>query len=348
MDTNIPRHLIHLLRELIFTYQKGLVKNIVIIGYNDTARKLAAYYEDEVLYVRLIGFVENRSNLDELSHYPILCGLKSSVRIAKGLGVHEIISTITPEQNRLIYQLIQEAEHNCIRFKIVPDLSMLIRSPVVVDHIGNMPALLLRSDPLDKTLNSLTKRVFDLFISSLVSVFILTWLVPFLGIMIKLESRGPLFFSQWRTGKNNKPFRCLKFRSMRMNSDADSLAARQHDSRVTRIGSFLRKSSLDEFPQFLNVLVGDMSLVGPRPHMVKHTSEFSKLVDHYMIRQFLKPGITGWAQINSFRGEVTDHMHLKRRVASDLWYLENWSIWLDLRIVFLTAVQVFKGDKKAY
>lgn len=348
MELTMSQRLRHFIKETIFTYQKGLVKNVVIIGYNDTARRLAAYYEDVVVNVKLLGFVENRSCLKELTHYPILCGLKSSFRILKRLEVHEIISTITPEQNHLIYELIQEAEDNCIRFKIVPDFSMFIRTPVILDHIGNMPALLMRTDPLEKPLNALTKRSLDLLVSSLVCIFILTWMIPLFGAMIKLASPGPVFFAQWRSGLNNRPFHCFKFRSMRMNKDADSLAAKRNDTRVTPIGAFLRRSSLDEFPQFYNVLIGDMSLVGPRPHMVKHTESFSKRVDHYMIRQFLKPGITGWAQINSFRGEITDELHLRRRVASDLWYLEHWSIWLDLRILFLTVVQVFKGDKRAY
>jgi putative colanic acid biosysnthesis UDP-glucose lipid carrier transferase len=348
MDHSMYRYVKHFLRAFIFTYHKSMVRNVVIIGYNDTARKLASYYEDDVLHTKLVGFVENRSNLSELTHYPVLCGLKGSIRIVKGLGVHEIVSTITPEQNRYIYDLIRDAERNCIRFKIVPDFSKFIRSPVVVDHIGSFPALLLRSDPLEKSFNRFTKRLLDLTVATFVAVFILIWMVPLLGILIKFESRGPVFFLQWRTGRNNTPFRCLKFRSMRKNQDADTTSAKKNDQRVTRIGSILRKSSLDEFPQFINVLLGDMSLVGPRPHMVKHTSEFSKLVDHYMIRQFLKPGITGWAQINSFRGEITDQLHLRRRIASDLWYLEHWSIWLDLRILFLTAVQVCKGDKQAY
>jgi putative colanic acid biosynthesis UDP-glucose lipid carrier transferase len=151
-----------------------------------------------------------------------------------------------------------------------------------------------------------------------------------------------------RTGRNDKPFYCLKFRSMRVNKTSEHIQATKNDTRVTKIGYFIRKTSLDEFPQFLNVFLGDMSIVGPRPHMIKHTSDFSKMVKHYMVRQFLKPGITGWAQINSFRGEITHPNQLKLRIQSDLWYLENWNIWLDIRIIFLTFYQVFIGDKNAY
>ncbi len=188
----------------------------------------------------------------------------------------------------------------------------------------------------------------DIMVSGLVVVCILSWLIPILGLLILIESRGPVFFAQLRTGKNDKPFYCLKFRSMRVNKESEIKQATKNDTRVTRLGAFMRRTSLDEFPQFINVLKGDMSLVGPRPHMLKHTTDFSKKVNHYMVRQFLKPGITGWAQINSFRGEITNHLQLKMRVASDLWYLENWNIWLDLRIIFLTVYQVFAGDKNAY
>lgn len=163
-----------------------------------------------------------------------------------------------------------------------------------------------------------------------------------------LESRGPVFFSQLRSGKNNKIFHCLKFRSMKVNKNSDLQQATKGDMRITRIGRFIRKTSLDEFPQFINVLKGEMSLVGPRPHMVKHTSDYSKIVDQYMIRHFLKPGITGWAQVNGYRGEITNPEQIKKRVSNDLWYLENWNVWLDIRIMFLTVYNVFRGESNAY
>jgi putative colanic acid biosynthesis UDP-glucose lipid carrier transferase len=155
-------------------------------------------------------------------------------------------------------------------------------------------------------------------------------------------------FKQIRTGKNNKPFYCYKFRSKRINKDADTKQATKNDSRVTRIGRFIRVTSLDEFPQFLNVLKGEMSLVCPRPNMVKHTNDFSKMVDHNMIRQFLKPGITGWAQVNGYRGEIFNDEQIIMRVRNDLCYLENWTIWLVIRILFLTVYNVIKGEKNAY
>ena len=268
--------------------------------------------------------------------------------MAKEFDVEEIYSTITPEQNNEIYDLMYQSEKECIKFKIVPNLSVFITRDVHIEYFGDLPILSLRSDPLDDVGNRIKKRVLDIIVSFLVIVFILSWLIPLLGLLIKLQSKGPIFFSQLRTGKNKKPFYCLKFRSMQSNNDADLKQATRNDSRVTPIGRFIRKTSLDEFPQFINVFKGEMSLVGPRPHMLKHTTDYSKLVDDYMVRQFLKPGITGWAQVNGYRGEITNPEQIKMRIIKDLWYLENWSLWLDIQILFLTVYQVFKGDKQAF
>ncbi|MEO8768981.1 MAG: undecaprenyl-phosphate glucose phosphotransferase [Ferruginibacter sp.] len=331
-----------------FKTRDYLFNRVIILGYNETALKLALYFEEEGINTNLLGFVEDEANVKELTIHPILSDIKNVMQVAKDLDVQEIYSTITPEQNEYIYTLINEAEKECIRFKVVPNLSYFFSKPVIIDYIRDLPILSLRSEPLEDVGNRFKKRILDVSISLLVCIFVLSWLIPILGLLIILESRGPIFFSQLRTGKNNQNFKCLKFRSMKPNKDSESKQATKGDMRVTRIGRIIRKTSLDEFPQFINVLKGEMSLVGPRPHMVKHTSDYSKIVDQYMIRHFLKPGITGWAQINGLRGEITDPKQIKMRVANDLWYLENWNVWLDLRILFLTVYHVFKGDKAAY
>ncbi len=331
-----------------FKSKDFLLKKILIIGYNATAKKLESYFEEEGINAKLIGFMESYQNVKELSKYPILSDIENTIRVAKEHDVEEIFSTITPEQNTYIYKLMSIAEKECIRFKIVPDFSLFIDKPVHIDYIRDMPVLSMRSEPLEDVGNRIKKRAFDIVISFCVVVFILSWLIPILGLLIYLESKGPIIFTQMRSGKNNKAFRCYKFRSMKVNNDSDQKQATKDDNRITRVGKFIRKTSLDEFPQFLNVLNGEMSLVGPRPHMIKHTSDYSKVVDQFMIRQFLKPGITGWAQINGFRGEVTDQEQIKMRVNFDLWYLENWNIWLDIRIIFLTVYKIFKGDEKAF
>lgn len=325
-----------------------LVKKVIILGYNETAKKLANYFEEDGLNTQLLGFIEDDQNVHELSHYPIITDISKALHVAKEFDVAEIYSTITPEQNKNIYDLMYQSEKECIRFKIVPNLSVFITRDVHIEYFGDLPILSLRTDPLEDVGNRIKKRVLDILVSFLVIVLILSWLIPLLGLLILIESRGPIFFSQLRTGKNKKSFHCLKFRSMTVNKDADSKQATRNDARVTRIGKFIRKTSLDEFPQFINVFKGEMSLVGPRPHMLKHTTDYSKLVDDYMVRQFLKPGITGWAQVNGYRGEITNPEQIKMRIIKDLWYLENWSLWLDIQIMFLTIYQVFKGDKQAF
>ena len=328
--------------------QHDMVNRVLILGFNDTAKKLAKYLEEDGLNTQLMGFVENEENMTELTTYPVYATIENAVNVAKQLNVHEIFSTITPEQNNVIYKLIRDAEENCLRFKVVPSLSNHVNKAVVIDFIKDLPVLSMRADPLEDVGNRMKKRIFDVLISGLVIILILSWLIPLVALLILIDSRGPVFFTQLRTGLTDNPFYCYKFRSMRINTESDSKQATKHDSRVTRLGAFLRKTSIDEFPQFFNVFRGEMSLVGPRPHMLKHTSEYAKIVDHYMIRQMLKPGITGWAQVNGLRGEISNPLQIQQRVASDLWYLEHWSICLDIKIIFLTIYKVFVGDKHAY
>jgi len=197
-------------------------------------------------------------------------------------------------------------------------------------------------------LNRFIKRVFDIGFSLFVILFVFSWLFPILAILIKTSSPGPIFFVQTRSGRDNEPFNCYKFRSMRVNSDSDSKQATKDDVRKTKVGAFLRRTNLDELPQFFNVILGNMTIVGPRPHMLKHTEEYSKLIDQFMVRHFLKPGITGWAQVNGLRGETKTTEDMLQRVEADVWYLENWSFLLDLKIIFLTFYGTFKGDKNAF
>ncbi len=331
-----------------FKTKDKLINKVIILGYNETAVKLASYFEQESINTSLIGYVEDEDKIKELTNYPILSNIKNVIQVAKDFDIQEIYSTITPEQNEYIYQLMNDAENECIRFKVVPNLAYFFSKPVIVDFIRDMPVLSLRNEPLGDVGNRLKKRVLDIIVSVFVVIFILSWLIPLIGLLIFLESPGPILFIQKRTGKNNRSFNCLKFRSMKPNKGAEFKQAVKNDNRVTRIGKFIRKTSIDEFPQFINVLKGEMSLVGPRPHPLKMTSDLSQEVDQYMVRHFSKPGITGWAQINGFRGEITEPKQIKLRVQNDIWYMENWTIWLDIKILFLTVYTILKGDEKAY
>jgi putative colanic acid biosynthesis UDP-glucose lipid carrier transferase len=335
----------------IYHYFKGrdwLVNKVVIIGYNPLSKRLVDYLSEDGINKEIIGFCEETENIHELSSHPILSNVSNALEICKQYGVTEIYSTIAPENNQSLYHLIKGADDNCIRFKIVPDLGVFFNRQMHIDFLKEIPVISLRREPLEDLGNRIKKRILDIVVSAFVVVFILSWLTPLIAILIFLGSRGPVFFAQPRTGRNNKTFLCLKFRSMRVNKLANNQQATRNDGRITRLGSFLRRTSLDEFPQFINVLRGDMSIAGPRPHMLKHTDEYSQLIGQYMVRQFLKPGITGWAQVKGFRGETQTVLHMQKRVEHDLWYMENWSLFLDLKIMALTFINTMRGDKNAY
>jgi exopolysaccharide biosynthesis polyprenyl glycosylphosphotransferase len=206
----------------------------------------------------------------------------------------------------------------------------------------------LRPEPLQIPFNRIVKRGFDIVFSSLTLLVLTPIVFPIVALLIKLSSRGPIFFKQERTGEQGNSFWCWKFRTMQVNPDADKVQATWNDARITSIGRFLRKTNMDELPQFLNVLKGEMSVVGPRPHMLKHTEDYRQRVSKFLVRHFAKPGITGWAQVNGFRGETKQVSDMEKRVEADIWYVENWSLLLDLRIIFKTILNMIRGEKNAY
>jgi putative colanic acid biosynthesis UDP-glucose lipid carrier transferase len=343
----LSRFIYQLIKYFLFK-QSGFLNNTLIIGYNHTGRKLADYLQNTTGALNLIGYVDDPENIKELSLLPVFSGIANTIEIAKQYGINEIFSTITPEEHPEVAELLPLTENACMRLHFVPSVSNFIDKGMVVQHLHHLSICSLRKDPLEDVGNRIIKRIFDLSVSIFVTIFILSWLYPLIAILIKLSSKGPILFFQLRSGINDKPFYCLKFRTMHLNSNADHVQATKNDSRITWVGKFLRKSSLDEFPQFLNVLKGEMSIVGPRPHMLKHTKEFSEVERHYMVRHLLKPGITGWAQVNGYRGEIKDPTQLTGRIECDIWYLENWSLILDIKIILLTIYRVFVGDKNAY
>ena len=331
-----------------FKKKDYLTNKVVVLGYNDLSKRLVTYLEEAGINKKVVGYCDNPEKIHELSLHPILGSIDDALDICKEHGATEIFSTIAPEQYPGIYQLMHKADESCIRVKIIPDINFVVNRQVHLDFLKEIPVLSLRNEPLEDLGNRIKKRIFDVVVSSFVIVFILSWLMPLIGILIWLEARGPILFVQPRSGRDNMPFPCLKFRSMRVNALSDEKQATKNDSRITKIGKFLRRSSLDEFPQFINVFKGEMSVVGPRPHMLKHTDEYSRIVNQYMVRQFLKPGITGWAQVNGFRGETKVVEQMQKRVEHDLWYMENWNSWIDLRIIFLTVFNTLRGEENAY
>jgi Undecaprenyl-phosphate glucose phosphotransferase len=276
------------------------------------------------------------------------------VEAAKAFAIQnriDIVYCALPGTRRAaITDLMEFCERNTIRFRVIPSADSYI--PVVktsgLEFHGAVPVSKIRQEPLDDAGNRRLKRAFDVVFSLGVIVFIFSWLFPILALLVKLSSRGPVFFQQKRLGKDNEEFVCWKFRSMRMNKEADSRQATRNDPRVTRVGSFLRRSNLDEMPQFFNVLMGHMSVVGPRPHPLRLNDQYRDIIDKYMVRHFVRPGITGWAQVNGMRGETQTPELMEKRVELDVWYLENWSFLLDMRIVVKTVTNMIGKDEKAY
>lgn len=321
-------------------------RNIVVVGKGKIATSLFNFFsEQEATVYRFIGDFESsktasvgllNAQIEELKDF---C-LKEHV--------NEIYFTIQLNSDEVVERLYEFADEHFIYLRIVSDIKLLQQKNIHVDFYGNVPIIQLRKEPLKFLANRIFKRGFDIAFSLLVILSLMPFLFPLFALLIKLESPGPVIFRQRRSGKKNREFICYKFRTMTVNEESDTTQAARQDPRLTKIGAFLRKTSLDEFPQFLNVLKGDMSVVGPRPHPLKMTEDYSKVIEKYMVRHFITPGVTGYAQINGYRGGTADPYLMQKRVEYDTWYLENWSLILDIKIIFLTVWNIMKGDENAY
>lgn len=263
-------------------------------------------------------------------------------------NIDEIFCSVQELSNEQLLELTDFADNNLRTLKFLPDTTTVLSKQLHYEYYGKTPILSLREIPLDDPVNKVAKRAFDIVFSLLIILGVLSWLIPIVAVIIKLESKGAVFFKQKRNGLDYKEFTCYKFRSMVPNNTADLHQVRRGDHRITKIGKFLRKTSIDELPQFFNVLLGDMSVVGPRPHMVSHTHMYAERIDKFMVRHFVKPGITGLAQVSGYRGEVETEEDIIGRVRNDIFYIENWSTVMDLKIIFKTIANVFMGEEKAY
>ncbi len=323
-------------------------RNVVIVGSGKIAEQLHAFFNSKDTHgYRLLSIFYEGSPQRTFDGVQMI-KMKDLEEYCLENKVHEIYYSMSITEKEKMNKLIQFSDNNMIRLRIIPDFRSFLFRKVNIDFYGAIPVITLREEPLQDELNRIIKRLFDIIISSLVLLLIYPWLIPLVSLAVKTSSKGPIFFKQLRSGINNKNFYCYKFRTMCVNKLSDELQAVKEDPRITRVGSFLRKTNLDEFPQFLNVFLGDMSIVGPRPHMLKHTDEYSKLVDSYMVRHLVKPGITGPAQVYGFRGETKTTAEMEGRVELDVWYIENWSILLDIKMIMLTVWNMVRGEEKAY
>ncbi|RFZ85770.1 undecaprenyl-phosphate glucose phosphotransferase [Mucilaginibacter terrenus] len=343
-------------KTLLYLHKKGVNrKRILIVGGGRTGMQFSDIItKNDHLGYEIIGFLDDEKKSHLNGQY-----------LGPTSKIDEYLASGTPEFDEVVVALPNSAHNkikhiasvvgrNTIKLRIIPAYHELINSQYNVSIFNGFPMITLRHEPLDELHLRVIKRLFDIVFSFLVLILVCSWLFPLIALAIKLTSKGPIFFVQERWGKKNRKIKCYKFRSMYVRSrDVDEVSgkyqqAKKNDPRITKIGGFLRKSNLDEFPQFFNVFFGDMSVVGPRPHPTPLNLESKELIDNYLVRHLVKPGITGWAQVNGFRGETSDPSLMKARVNYDIWYIENWSLLLDLKIIFLTFWKTIVGDKNAF
>lgn len=323
-------------------------RNIVILGAGKNSVIIANKIGRDPAYgFRLLGYFDDNSEIDT-NGLPLLGKIDDLPEFISTHSVDEVYCALPSNEGDRIVKLLDFAERNLVKFYIIPSYYTYLKRKVQMHTINSVPVMMLFSDPLEYGLNRVIKRSFDIVFSLFVLLTFFPVLFIFTAIAIKLSSPGPIFFKQARTGFKGEDFYCYKFRTMKVNKDSDKLQAVKNDPRKTKVGDFLRKTNIDEIPQFINVLKGEMSVVGPRPHMLKHTEDYSALIDTYMIRHFVKPGVTGWAQVRGFRGETKELGQMERRVENDVWYIENWSFWLDIKIIIMTIVNIVRGEKNAY
>lgn len=335
---------------LRFLRNKGRsIRNLLIIGANETGEKFKEVIAKNPEFGhRFVGFINDRNKYDVIGDFSELD------KIIKNEKVEDVVIALHTDVINNLDELVQICNRNAVKVHFIPDYFKFLSGRFQISTVSNLPVITIRDEPLNEAIKRFIKRSFDTVFSLFVMIFILSWFLPIVGLIIRLDSPGPALFIQERFGIKRKPFRCFKFRTLtfqKENSDNFEPIVKK-DPRITRIGKFLRKTNLDELPQFINVLIGDMSVVGPRPHPIGVEKVYEKVFEDIKMRYTVRPGVTGWAQINGLRGEVTDEEQNKKRILEkmkyDLWYIENWSIMLDIQIILLTIWQMLKGETKGF
>lgn len=317
------------------------LKHVILVGSGALAQK----YADTIRSAPQFGYT--------IDGYIGACGIEGLPCFgewdehANGLlskpGIDEVVVALELDQAELLPQIIAATEKYGTKVSIIPHYNDYIPSSTTIQSFGECKLLSLRTTPLDFPSNAMVKRLFDV-VGSLILITLTSPIMLFAAVGTLLSSPGPIIFRQMRVGKNKKLFQMYKFRSMRVNAEERTGWTKNDDPRKTRFGSLMRKTSIDELPQFFNVLKGDMSLIGPRPEVPHFVEQFQETVPLYMLKHLVRPGITGWAQVNGYRGDTS----IEERVKHDIWYIEHWSFWLDLRICIRTALGgIFNKEKVA-
>lgn len=356
LAASLPLSKLAVKKIFVYLYGRGVLrKRAIVIGDGVTGRRFFRYVQQNKLFgYQMVKYINgkmiiraNGSALEKINNLAIGNGQ---------IGQIDEVFIAEPDSGAYRVEAITKVLTGyAARLRVIPkiDDQLIKGQPKRVTMLGTFPLISVRREPLEDVSNQWLKRSFDILFSIVVLVFIFSWLFPLIALAVRVNSKGPVFFTQERWGRRNKPFMCYKFRSMyTRQSDLDEegkfMQARKGDHRITPVGRILRKTNLDEFPQFINVLLGHMSIVGPRPHASLMNIESVEVINHYLVRHMAKPGITGWAQVHGLRGESSDPSLLQARVTHDVWYIEHWTFWLDLRIIFLTVFKMVVGDKEAY
>lgn len=332
--------------------KKGrLRKNILFIGKSDFGKNIFGSPERALaMGYNISGFISE----SPAANIPGSLGTLENIgHVITRHEIDEVLITLSSEESKKLDRIVEILSGFPVRARVIPEYFKFISNKYQISFFNNIPVIDIRNDPLDELHWRIIKRGFDIIFSLMFIVLIYSWLGAFISIAVKITSRGPVYFKQERWGRKNKKFILYKFRSMvKESKDLDKegkfVQATRDDSRITPLGKFLRRTSLDELPQFINVLKGDMSVVGPRPHAVPMNIESKDKIENYMLRHLVKPGITGWAQVNGYRGATQNKRRLEKRIEFDMFYIENWSVWFDIRIIFLTVWHGIKGDPNAY
>jgi putative colanic acid biosynthesis UDP-glucose lipid carrier transferase len=318
-------------------------RNIVIIGFTKESIRLKELFEERNDYgYRFLGYFSNKKKKGQ-----ILGDIDYLKTFVIENLVNEIYCSLDEMTNDQLADIVQFSDENKIEIKFIPGSKEIYSKKLKINYYEMFPVLSLQKTVLHDPATKLVKRIFDIVFSLIIIVFILSWFVPLLTLLIKLESKGPVFFKQGRPGLDEKEFFCYKFRSMKLNETTEKEASK-NDPRVTKIGRIIRKTSIDELPQFINVFLGDMSVVGPRPHLWSQNKAYGNKINKYMVRHYVKPGITGLAQVKGFRGEIESDEDMRCRIKFDVFYIDNWALILDIKIIVQTVLNILKGEKKAY
>ncbi len=320
-------------------------RNVIVFGESKSAQNVALLFDNKKdLGYRFCGFFSNK----RISSTKYLGLIKEGLDYSIENNIDEIYCEVSSISRDKLKEIRSFCNKNKIEFSLIPETKAIYSKDFILEHFGTIPILKPKPLPFERIETHIVKRLFDILFSSLICLFLLSWFLPFIWIFIRIDSKGPLIFKQKRDGLNGKEFYCYKLRSMRVNLDADKISASKNDKRITKVGAFLRKTSLDELPQFFNVLIGNMSIIGPRPHVNFQTQKYVKEVSNYLVRHSVKPGISGLAQVSGYRGEVIKKSDIEHRVRLDIFYIENWSFFLDIKIIMQTIFNVFVKEEKAY